>query len=214
MIVPSQESLNLVKSISDNMIRNTFHHHYHILYDIAKLYPKDYQVQYVEIGAFAGGSACLMLQHPNIKVISIDLGTPIEPQIVAQNVEKFNTQNHFYKYIQGNSSLLSTKTQLVQHISEIDILFIDGDHSYQGVINDFNLYEDLVKDGGFIIFDDYNDLQHSPQVKPAVDDLIPKISDRYNIIGVFENKLGAHPSILLSGNDFVIQKKDRIFKQK
>ena len=86
MIIPSQESLDLVKSISDNMIRNTFHHHYHILYDIAKLYPKDYQVQYVEIGAFAGGSACLMLQHPNIKVISIDLGTPIEPQIVAQNV--------------------------------------------------------------------------------------------------------------------------------
>lgn len=213
MIIPSQESLNIVRNISDNMLENTFHHHYHILYDIAKTYPKDYQVQYVEIGAFAGGSACLMLQHSNIKVISIDLGRPIDPQIVTQNVEKFNNQNHFYKYIQGDSSSPSTKTQLLEYISEIDILFIDGDHSYQAVINDFNLYEDLVKDGGFIVFDDYHDNQHSPQVKPAVDDLILKIQDRYNIIGVFENKLGASPLSLLGGNDFVIQKKDRIFKQ-
>lgn len=35
---------------------------------------------------------------------------------------------------------------------KIDVLFIDGDHSYNGVEQDFNMYKHLVKKGGIIAF--------------------------------------------------------------
>ena len=36
----------------------------------------------------------------------------------------------------------------------IDFLFIDGDHSYQGVMKDFEMYAPLVRKGGVITFHD------------------------------------------------------------
>lgn len=200
------ESLNLTKKISDEINNMTFHHHYYILYDIANLYPKNYNITYVEIGCYAGGSACLMLQRPNTQVVSIDLGQPISPNIVHQNVNKLNTLKNKYNYLQGNSQTYEMVEQLKELISEIDILFIDGDHSYQGTFNDFILYEGLVKKGGYIVFDDYNDTQHNPEVKLVVNDIISTISDRYNIIGTLPNIFGARPDTLTEGNDYIIQK--------
>ena len=37
---------------------------------------------------------------------------------------------------------------------EIDLLFIDGDHTYEGVKKDFETYSPLVKEGGIIAFHD------------------------------------------------------------
>jgi len=36
----------------------------------------------------------------------------------------------------------------------IDLLFIDGDHSYQGVKSDFEMYSPLVRDSGIVAFHD------------------------------------------------------------
>ncbi len=36
----------------------------------------------------------------------------------------------------------------------IDVLFIDGDHTYDGVRSDYLMYRDLVRDGGLIAFHD------------------------------------------------------------
>ena len=154
---PTQESLNITRFISDNINNQTMHHHYHILFDIANTYPKDQVITYAEIGCYAGGSACLMLQRPNTKVISIDLGSPIPEEIVHTNVQKLNKFNNIYSYLKGNSQTYEMVDRLKELTNEIDILFIDGDHSYQAVINDFTLYEGLVKSGGYIVFDDYRD---------------------------------------------------------
>jgi predicted O-methyltransferase YrrM len=203
----TKNSLELTKQISNNIENKTFHHHYHILYDIASTYPIDYEVKYVEIGCYAGGSACLILQRPNTRVISIDLGTPIGENVVLANVNKLNKLNNSYNYLKGNSQTYEMVNRLKELINEIDVLFIDGDHSYQGVINDFLLYEGLVKVGGYIVFDDYNDPQHSPEVKIAVDDIIPTITYNYDIIGTLPNIFNARPDWLKNGNDFIIRKK-------
>jgi predicted O-methyltransferase YrrM len=202
----TQNSLDITRYISDNINNQTMHHHYHILYDIANTYPKDVNIIYVEIGCYAGGSACLVLQRPNTKVISIDLGSPIPESIVYSNVKKLNKFDNQYIYLKGNSQTHEMVNRLKEVINEIDILFIDADHSYQAVINDFLLYEGLVKKGGYIVFDDYNDLQHSPDVKIAVDDVISTLSETYNIIGTLPNIFEARPNTLLEGNDFIIQK--------
>jgi predicted O-methyltransferase YrrM len=36
----------------------------------------------------------------------------------------------------------------------VDVLFIDGDHTYEGVRRDFEMYKSLVRDGGVIAFHD------------------------------------------------------------
>jgi cephalosporin hydroxylase len=202
----TKKSLDLVKYISSEINNRTFHHHYHVLYDIANLYNPELSLNYVEIGCYAGGSACLMLQRPNTNVISIDLGYPISPDIVYININKLNILNNKYKYLQGNSQSIQMLELLSNEINGINILFIDGDHSYQGVINDFNLYEPLVVKGGYIIFDDYNDPIHSPEVKYAVDNIISKLNSDYIIIGTLKNLYNARPKELIEGNCFVIQK--------
>jgi SAM-dependent methyltransferase len=202
----TEHSLNLLKFISNQINNQTFHHHFHILYDIANSYPVDYILNYVEIGCYAGGSACLMLQRENTSVFSIDLGNPIHPSVVNENVNKLNKHNNNYNYIQGSSHDLNVFNKLSNHVNEIDILFIDGDHSFDGVAKDFEIYSKLVKNGGYIIFDDYNDYQYSPEVKPSVDRLVLNLTDKYNIIGTIQNTLGARPSELIDGNCFIIQK--------
>lgn len=201
----TQESLNITRYISDNINNQTMHHHYHILFDIANTYPKDQTITYVEIGCYAGGSACLMLQRPNTKVISIDLGSPIPEEIVHLNTQKLNKFNNSYNYLKGNSQTHEMVERLKELIDEIDILFIDGDHSYQAVINDFTLYEGLVKKGGYIVFDDYRDYG-CPGTKIAVDEIVGNMDGKYNIIGTLPNIFGARPDTLTEGNDFIINK--------
>lgn len=201
----TNESLILTRTISDSINNQTMHHHYHILYDIANTYPKDANITYVEIGCYAGGSACLMLQRPNTRVISIDLGQPIPKETVYSNVKNLNKFNNSYNYLEGNSQTYEMVARLKELTNEVDILFIDGDHSYQAVINDFILYEGLVKSGGFIIFDDYND-EGCPGTKIAVDEIIKSIEERYINIGTLPNIFGARPDTLTEGNDYIIQK--------
>lgn len=201
----TQESLDITRYISDKINNQTMHHHYHILYDIANTYPKDTNITYVEIGCYAGGSACLVLQRPNTNVISIDLGQPIPEETVHSNVKKLNKFNNSYNYLKGNSQTYEMVSKLKELTSEIDILFIDGDHSYQAVINDFTLYEGLVKSGGYIIFDDYRD-EGCPGTKIAVDEIVESIKERYINIGTLPNIFGARPDTLTEGNDYIIQK--------
>ena len=92
----------------------------------------------------------------------------------------------------------------------IDLLFIDGDHSYKMVITDFLNFSPFVNKGGFIVFDDYHDFQFSPQVKPAVDALaaeLRKNSTEYRVLGPVANvqKVAKPPPTSHLG-EFVIQK--------
>jgi predicted O-methyltransferase YrrM len=201
----TKKSLEITQKISDEMSGKTFHHHYHILYDIINLYPEEYNVNYVEIGCYAGGSACLVLQRKNTNVYSIDLGHPISPDIAIKNVNNFNTTNNLYEYIKGNSQSEETLNTLKNFIDHIDVLFIDGDHTLNGVKLDFNIYSPMVKSGGYIVFDDYNDMEFSPEVKIAVDELLSNL-EGYDIIGTLPNIYGARPINLKDGNCFIIKK--------
>ena len=51
------------------------------------------------------------------------------------------------------------------------IIHIDGGHAAHHVWADFLLYSGLLAKGGYLVFDDYDDFDHSPEVKIAVDEL-------------------------------------------
>ena len=65
---------------------------------------------------------------------------------------------------------LSTDKKAIDYVNKTgcDVMIIDGDHSYEGVKQDFDLYLPLVNKGGYIIFDDY-DVKDWPEVKDFVD---------------------------------------------
>jgi cephalosporin hydroxylase len=57
--------------------------------------------------------------------------------------------------------------------SEIDFLFIDGDHTYDGVKRDWEMYAPLVRRGGIIAFHDVAGNYRDTQVKRFWDTLKP-----------------------------------------
>jgi predicted O-methyltransferase YrrM len=205
----TEESIIKVNDIISKMNGKSFHNHYHIIYDICSSIEHE-EITYLEIGAFAGGSASLISSHPKVKkVISIDLGLPIDKSIPINNVSNFKHINCEYVYIQGDSTDKKTINNLSNIISNVDILFIDGNHSYNWVINDFNNYKNFVKNGGYIIFDDYQDYKHSPDVKIAVNDLVKNLDEKqFEVLGSLEYELISKTNFpqFISSNEFILRK--------
>jgi predicted O-methyltransferase YrrM len=203
---------SIVKTIAKAMDGNTFHHHYHILYTLRSLIQKD-EVNYTEIGTFNGGSLCLMLQHPSpVRCLSIDPfhldRTTID--IVNKNIERFNIHKYDVELTKKFSTDKSLAEDLRSKNFKTDILFIDGDHTYNAVIHDFTVFSEFVTPGGFIVFDDYQDAIHSPEVKPAVDAIVKNIRDNslpFEIIGSPPNYCNVYPSYIVDLNEFIIRKK-------
>lgn len=55
--------------------------------------------------------------------------------------------------VRGHSTELIDKVR--QHTTEIDLLFIDGDHGYQGVKADWEAYKSFLHQGSVVIFHDF-----------------------------------------------------------
>jgi len=68
---------------------------------------------------------------------------------------------------------MSTDAAVIESMTKhpCDILIIDGDHSYEGVNADFMNYLPVVKQGGYIVFDDY-DAPEWPDIKEFIDTVV------------------------------------------
>jgi len=166
----SDTSKSLVKMISRNI--RTWHHNHAILYDLACMF--EGKINYVEIGCFAGASACLLLQRPNTKVIAIDTEDAYTKEQVLTNIAdyRYNKYNNQFIFIKGSSKNKKVVNSVQSLIGDngIHVLFIDGDHSVESAKEDFRLYAPLVRKGGWIVFDDYGG-KDCPGVKIAVDEM-------------------------------------------
>lgn len=125
---------------------------------VETLYPK----VILEVGTANGGTLFLFtkLAHPEAIIISIDL--PFGPFGGGYNEWKiplyksFTNANQKIHLIRADSHNPDT-TQTVRKILKdlrIDLLFIDGDHAYDGVRKDFETYSPLVRQGGIVAFHD------------------------------------------------------------
>jgi len=108
-----------------------------------------------EIGARRGGSTSLYTRvlPQDAKIFSIDLNsTPGR----MRAVESFARGNQQVKCFRADSHSPETLALLKQHLAgnQIDFLFIDGDHTYEGVKQDFEMYTPLVKAGGLVALHD------------------------------------------------------------
>jgi predicted O-methyltransferase YrrM len=116
----------------------------------------------LEIGTATGGTLFMLSQiaTDDAEIFSIDL--PLGPYGAGYFKYKISLFKAFTKN-QQKINLLRTdshRTETVDQIKEmlngrhLDFLFIDGDHTYEGVKNDFELYSSLVRPQGIIAFHD------------------------------------------------------------
>lgn len=129
---------------------------------VYKLQPK----VVVEIGTKFGGTFMIWNQISTGIKISVDLVEGMHGGITKVDTYK---RNKLFKqlygssciFIEGNSHDTSTFDLLVKTLNgqKIDFLFIDGDHTYEGVKEDYETYSPLVSENGYIGFHDINDTQ-------------------------------------------------------
>jgi predicted O-methyltransferase YrrM len=187
MLEPTKNSLDILKFISEQIQNLMFIHLNHFLLDIAWSYPENYTLNYLEIGCFAGGSSALMLQRQNTNVVSVDLGLIVAPALAIANVQKLKKQNTNFNYVQGNSHDENTVTKVKNLYSEYDIFYIDGDSDFLSVVKDFRLYKDVIKKGGYIIFNDF--LEKKPNYRSLFD------ASEFETIGYIQNTFSARPDL-------------------
>ncbi len=109
----------------------------------------------MEIGTANGGT--LYLFSKIINKNGLIISTDISHQEWKMNFYKsFAIDSKQIFLITGDSHKKTTFCSIKKILKnkKLDLLFIDGDHSYIGVKSDFDMYKSLVKNGGIIAFHD------------------------------------------------------------
>jgi predicted O-methyltransferase YrrM len=116
----------------------------------------------VEIGTYRGGSfyALCRVADAHATVVSIDLpgglfgGGYNDDELRSLRGYGLSSQSLYFLAVDSHED--STHDAVVELLAgrPIDLLFIDGDHRYEGVRRDFEMYSPLVGAGGLIAFHD------------------------------------------------------------
>lgn len=119
------------------------------------LRPTEPQV-YLEIGAFRLGSAQLALESlPTLELlVTIDTTDLRQDPVLEQKLHEYEDR---LRFVHGHSASPATFGIVERLVAgrRVDALFIDGDHSYNGVLQDYCRYSPLVKPGrGHVGFHD------------------------------------------------------------
>lgn len=139
----------------------------------------------LEIGTNYGGTLLLLcnLSAPGATIISVDLpsgrfggGYPRRKIPLFRKFPKPGQQLHL---IRADSHLQETKERILRILEgeSLDYLFLDGDHTYEGVRRDFEMYAPLVRSGGLIALHDI--AAHHRDGECQVDKFWNKVKNEY-----------------------------------
>jgi predicted O-methyltransferase YrrM len=85
-------------------------------------------------------------------IISVDIDEYLIER--AQLILKYHGLSSFSTIIKGDSNDQETRNKVCEVAKCVDMLFIDGDHSFEVCQRDFEMYKELVSPNGVIIFHD------------------------------------------------------------
>lgn len=133
------------------------------LYDCIK--KNDKQIFAAEIGSYLGASACFICSalKPGDKLICIDTwendamqyGNDIDGEKRDTYKEfRFNTADFSNTIIEVRGWSTDVYDKVKNITSYLDFLFIDGDHNYDGVKKDWELYSPMLIQGSVVAFHD------------------------------------------------------------
>lgn len=127
--------------------------------DVRRLAPR----VVVEIGTHRGGTLVCWaaVSAPDAHIVSIDMPTDDGIEMGARDEDLARVRQRLQPRqtlttIRGDSHAPATRERLKQTLrgAPVDFLWIDGDHSYDGVKADYDMYGGLVRPGGVIAFHD------------------------------------------------------------
>lgn len=122
-------------------------------------------VTYVEIGCWAGACAewvamNVLKTHPESQGFGIDPYWPDKPKHPVDRIKQRAAERiaatgvkWTWIYQPSTTGLIALRPLLGQQT--IDVLYIDGDHSGHGVVQDFALAWPMLRPGSVVIFDDW-----------------------------------------------------------
>lgn len=131
----------------------------------------------LEIGTSNGGTLYIWARYvKNCKrIVSIDLpeGYPCRK---IRFFKLFDKTKEFC-FLRGDSHSTATVKMLAQVLGDryVDFLYIDGDHSYEGVKKDFDAYSKFMAPGGIMAF---HDIIHRPGY--GVDRFWKEVKNQYS----------------------------------
>lgn len=139
----------------------------------------------LEIGTSEGGTLFFFSKFAtqDAKIITIDL--PIVRNYASYSPAKipffklYKSKKQKIYFIRKDSHQISTikKVQKILKEKNLDVLFIDGDHSYNGVKEDFENYFPLVRKNGLIAFHDI--VEHPPGSNCEVSQFWNEIKNKF-----------------------------------
>ncbi len=154
----------------------------------------------LEIGTNYGGTLLLLcaLSAPKAKIISVDLpngpfggGYPKRKMPIFRRFPRHGQKLHL---LRADSHAAETKEQVSRLLEseQLDYLFVDADHTYEGVWRDFEMYAPLVRSGGMIAFHDI--VTHRKETRCEVEGFWNEIKQKYRHVEFVEHsKPGAMP---------------------
>lgn len=151
-----------------------------------------------EVGSYVGASACCfgaaILAAGTGKVICIDTwhnDAMTEGQRNTWQAFQDNTR-HYQDFIIPIRGFSMEVVQAVREVApRLNILFIDGDHSYAGVKADWETYKGFLKPGSIVIFHDYG---WAEGVKRVVhEDVIPLVNHHNSQPNMWWGRIGGAP---------------------
>jgi cephalosporin hydroxylase len=147
----------------------------------------------LEIGTAKGATLLGWCRIASKKVVSVDLPGGIHgggyPAVKQRLYREFVSDRpevslHLIQ-ADSHSSVTRACAEVALAGDKIDVLFIDGDHTYAGVKADFDLWSPLVRPGGLVIFHDI--LPHKHVAGCEVDRLWGELKTRFPAIEFVEN---------------------------
>lgn len=153
---------NLKKEVRKNIDGRVCHDRVVVLNILVKLFNVK---SYLEIGVHNGASMSFVVNQncEKIKCYGIDffsqknkhrqyIGDDLNIDKSRENINNNNISGSEITLIAGDS-----KSNLVWDTVknlQVDLLFLDGDHSFSGIQSDFYKFSKLVRSGGIIVLDD------------------------------------------------------------
>jgi len=103
----------------------------------------------LEVGC-KGGTFSLFSQLSTGKKVGVDIGAQFEANV---HLSAINDPENTH-FILGDSQTEETLNRVKAICPSFDFIFIDGDHTYEGVSRDFHLYKQVLSDRGVMVFHD------------------------------------------------------------
>jgi predicted O-methyltransferase YrrM len=166
------------------------------------------RINYLEIGTYEGASLHYMFTNVMTDVES--KATIIDPFIFYDNQQKTFLEN-MKSYKDRINLIVGYSQNELKNLPKnyYDFIYIDGDHTSEGVFNDAILSFLLLKNGGIIIFDDYLWRHDGEHTMTSLDDkTLMHPNNPHNGINQFLSLYKEKIEIIKSNWQMVIKKKE------